>query len=260
MTTPCRPDTFSKRLLRSRRRTRARLRQREYWAANALHQLRNAVATLALQADLLARAGSQAERTEITQALQRRLLQLGRYLEQLEQLERPSAASALSSFNLSDCARDVVQEVLPLAQERGVAVLGPEGTAGGGEVWAAGEGSAIREALFNVVLNAVEHTPSGKAVRVRVGRNLTDQAWVQVADSGPGLSVESRNRVFMRFFRDQKLCNATFRSSQGIGLDIASRILRVNHGSIEVFQGDAGAGVAAGLVLVITLKFRDSPQ
>lgn len=247
--------------VRARRRQRARVRQREYLAADALHQMRNAVATLGAQATVARRATSAKVRAQALVALEERLQQLGRFLVLLEQLESrtawPSATPA--SFNLTALAHAVLLEVLPLARSRGVD-LGWVGDIDAAEVWAQGSADALREAIRNVLENVVQHTPAGGAVDVTVGKQGGRHARLHVVDHGPGVEQTSRNQVFARFFRGAHWCNATFRSSQGLGLSIAHRIVMLNHGNIRVFSDDKTVSPNPGSHWVITLILRDNPK
>lgn len=63
-----------------------------------------------------------------------------------------------------------------------------------------GDESRLRQVLRNLVANAIQHTPESADVTVRVGTE-GDDAILEVADDGPGMSQEDALRVFERFYR-----------------------------------------------------------
>jgi two-component system, OmpR family, sensor kinase len=74
----------------------------------------------------------------------------------------------------------------------------------------------LRHALINLVDNAIKFTPQGGQVRVRVSATPS-QAVIDVADSGPGIPVEARGRIFDRFYR----VDDGAKTGTGLGLSIA---------------------------------------
>src|SRR5262249_28853864 len=109
------------------------------------------------------------------------------------------------------------------------------------DVFVTADRLVLREAITNVVDNAIKYSPKGSAVVVRV-RAEGDRAVVEVADQGPGIAPEHRERIFDRFFR---LDEARSRDSggTGLGLAIAKWAVDVNGGTIAVGNGPAGGSV-----------------
>lgn len=90
---------------------------------------------------------------------------------------------------------------------------------------------ALVEVIANLVDNAIKFTPDGGCVRVSAGAN--DQGvWVQVADTGVGLTEEEQTRVFNRRYSG----NRTGRYAQGLGLGlaIANELVQAHHGVIHL--------------------------
>lgn len=97
---------------------------------------------------------------------------------------------------------------------------------------------ALRDALGNLIENAITYTPAGSSVRIRV----TNRPAIEVIDSGPGIPVEQRALVFERFWRaDQNTSGA------GLGLNIVDRIMKAFNGSVCV---DDAPGGGARFILV----------
>jgi two-component system sensor histidine kinase/response regulator len=94
----------------------------------------------------------------------------------------------------------------------------------------------LRQALDNLVANALKFTPRGGRVRLRVWRER-DQMVFETADSGPGIAPEDRGRIFDRYRQGTRGRAA---GGAGLGLAIARGIAEAHHGSISVDTGDLG--------------------
>ena len=109
----------------------------------------------------------------------------------------------------------------------------------------------MREAVDNLVSNAVKYSPLGGRIAVTAGREA-GEAVVRVADQGPGLLPEDTDRVFGRFQRLSAKPTGG-ESSTGLGLSIAKRIIDLHKGRIFV----ESAGDAGGAVFAIALPLLD---
>ena len=90
------------------------------------------------------------------------------------------------------------------------------------------DGSSIQleQALLNLLLNAVEATPTGGAIWVRTD-NDSNQVRIELRDSGPGIPAEDLERIFEPFY-------STKARGSGLGLGITRRIVRDHNGMIEI--------------------------
>jgi signal transduction histidine kinase len=98
----------------------------------------------------------------------------------------------------------------------------------------------MREAIDNLVSNAVKYSPLGGSVTVTVERR-DNEARVRVADSGPGLAPEDYPRLFGRFQRLSARPTGG-ENSTGLGLFIAKRIVELHGGRVEVRSPTVGHG------------------
>lgn len=110
-------------------------------------------------------------------------------------------------------------------------------------LWILGDRLALRQALANLLANAVRYTPSGGSIRVRAGREGA-WIWMSVEDQGPGIAAEDQERVFQRFWRgDPQQGREQGRS--GLGLTIVRQIAEAHGGEAKlasvVGQGSAFA-------------------
>ncbi|MDQ1699254.1 MAG: two-component system, OmpR family, sensor kinase [Frankiaceae bacterium] len=99
-----------------------------------------------------------------------------------------------------------------------------------------GDEARLRQVVQNLVANALRHTPAGTAVRVRVGVATSDglaHAVVEVADEGPGLPAETRDRVFERFYRTDSARNREA-GGTGLGLSIVAALVAAHGGRVDV--------------------------
>jgi two-component system sensor histidine kinase/response regulator len=97
----------------------------------------------------------------------------------------------------------------------------------------------LRQALDNVLANALKFTPRGGRVRVRVSREAGAPPWTvfEVADTGPGVPEADRERIFDRYKQGSRGRAA---GGAGLGLAIARGIAEAHHGTIAVSTGDLG--------------------
>ena len=99
----------------------------------------------------------------------------------------------------------------------------------------AGSATALREAIVNIVLNAMEAMPAGGSVTVRL-REVERGVELVVADSGPGIAPEVKPRIFDPFF-------TTRPGHLGLGLTVVQAVVLRAGGRVDVQSGPAGTTV-----------------
>jgi len=95
-----------------------------------------------------------------------------------------------------------------------------------------GDEPRIRQVLSNLVVNALQHTPASADVVIRVGTE-GDDAVLEVADQGPGMSQEDASRVFERFYRTDS-SRARASGGTGLGLSIVDSLVHAHGGVVTV--------------------------
>jgi signal transduction histidine kinase len=108
----------------------------------------------------------------------------------------------------------------------------------------------VREAIDNLVSNAVKYSPIGGAIDLLVGEE-DGGILIQVSDQGAGLSPEDISRLFGRFQRLSAKPTAG-ESSTGLGLSIVKRIVDLHGGRIAVESAGPGKGATFNMILPVT--------
>ena len=115
-----------------------------------------------------------------------------------------------------------------------------------GGLWVVGDRLALRQALGNLLANAIRYSPEGTTVRLRGGLE-GPWVWLAVEDQGPGIDLVDQDRVFQRFWRgDSREGREQGRS--GLGLTIVRQIAEAHGGEVKlVSQVDHGSAFALWL-------------
>jgi signal transduction histidine kinase len=207
--------------------------QREF-NANAAHQLRTPLAVLMANLDSLKDA-------EVADRLRADVQHMSRIVSQLLLVARLETLSLNldEMVDLNSAAADIAASFAPLALASGKSI---ELQRSDDPVRIRTSTFALREALGNLIENAINHTPAGTSVRVRV----TDRPGIEVLDQGPGIPAEQRALVFERFWRGDRSTGGA-----GLGLSIVDRIMKGLNGSVTVGKA-LGGGAAFSLVFPAT--------
>ncbi len=95
----------------------------------------------------------------------------------------------------------------------------------------AGNEDALAEVLTNLIENAIKFTPTGGQVKVSGGKD-GQKVWIQVADTGMGLTVDEQVKLFQRFYRGDP--SRPRPRGIGLGLAISNELVRLHHGRISL--------------------------
>ena len=209
--------------------------QMRRFTADVSHQLRTPLTAIRSVGEVGLRAGRRDEasyRAIIGSMLEEadRLSVLVDRLLSLSRAETHQSTLTPDSVSLVELAEDVVGHLGVLAEEKGQS-LSVDAT---GRPTAVIDRVVLRQALINLVDNAIKFTPSGGQVSVRVTSD-DGTAVVDVTDTGPGIPSEARERIFDRFFRGDELAA----SGTGLGLSIAKGAVEANGGQLTLERSDA---------------------
>jgi two-component system sensor histidine kinase TctE len=229
----------------------AMLEARRRFITDAAHQLRTPLAVLNTQAEYALRQHTESEMRPAIEALHHSLGSAIRLTNQLLSLSRAEPINGLMAarqpVDIVAVARDMVVELLPLAERKGID-LGFEG--GAAPLVVTGHPVLLRELVANLVDNALRYTPAAGIVTVAVdlAPEAASTARIRVIDNGPGIPAEFREQVFLRFFR---LDGGDYTGS-GLGLSIVREIV-LGHGG-EIALADAPGG---GLLVEVRLPLAE---
>ena len=265
------------------------MRSQQHFLADAAHQLKTPLAGLRMQAELAQREIDAGEQDPL--ALKRSLQQIAHASERaahmVNQLLAMASAEARAqarppeAVDLAALTRETVRDFVPKAMDKRIDLgyEGPDGPSGraddrhevrpsappGPAVPLAppavpancmmGQPTLVREVVRNLVDNALQYTPAGGTVTVRVMHDPFDQVVVlQVEDTGPGIPEAERALVLQPFYR----ALGTQVDGSGLGLAIVNEIVQ-QHGA-EMTIADArprgsahGPGMGPGTLF--TLRF-----
>jgi two-component system, OmpR family, sensor kinase len=209
------------------------------FSADAAHELRTPLTALALQIQLVERARDEAQRAEAIARLKERAKRASRVVQQLltmARLEPEAAAEPARAVSLDELATSVVDDLAPLAAQKGVALS----LARAETVDVTGTEDALRLVAANLIDNAIRYTPAGGRIEVSVLRQ-DGKALLEVCDDGPGIPAHERERVFDRFYRGTH-DDAT---GSGLGLAIVRQVAELHGGAVELAGGLGGRGLCA---------------
>jgi heavy metal sensor kinase len=216
-------------------RLEASFDQLRRFTADASHELRTPLAVIRGTGELaLSKARTVNELKEAMSSVLEEVDRLTTLVETLLRLSHGDAGTIRISpeaVDLSQLARDVVGSLVILAEDQNqrIVIDASDG------VFVTADRLVLREAITNVVDNAIKYSPRGAPITIRVAVER-QEAVLTVADEGPGVPAEHRERIFDRFFRIDE-ARSREDGGAGLGLAIAKWAVDVNGGQITV--GDA---------------------
>ncbi|ELA01343.1 sensor histidine kinase [Cupriavidus metallidurans] len=247
-------------------RLRDALDAQRKFIADAAHQLRTPLTAVKLHADRAVDADSLEVARQALREVQTAADRAVRLSNQLLSLARAEPGLSLERlgpvehFDLAEMAFEIGAEWVPQALARrvdlGFEVLpGPTFT-GGAPAVVRGNRLLMREALSNLIDNAVKYVPAGGRITVRAGGETLGHrgmAVVMIEDNGPGIPATRREEVFKRFFRGDHTPGAqpaqAAPSGAGLGLAIVHEIVTLHQGTIRIEDVPAPAGSRTALAV-----------
>ena len=213
--------------------------------ADATHQLRTPIAVIKAQAELARSTEDPVELRALAGEIDGTAKRLVRLANQLLNLSRAEAGAGrtldMADFELAAVVEEAAADLVPSALRRHLEVrvdTPPDA------VSIHGDRHLCREMLANLIDNAIRYTPAGGQVDVAL-RVDGPRVRVEVADTGPGIPAEQRDRVLERFYRLPESPS----EGSGLGLPIAREIAAF-HGGRLLLRDRPGA---EGLLAIVEL-------
>jgi signal transduction histidine kinase len=205
---------------------------------NIAHDLKTPLTRLRNRAEAALRGGSaNGEHREALNAVIEESDSLIRVFNALLMIARAEAGYSsdnLTTYDADAVVGDIVEMYEPVAEEQGVEL--EVSTQAGLAV--TGSRELLGQAVVNLVDNALKYGATGGKPRIEVSaRRVCDRIEIAVADHGPGVAPEDRDRVVGRFVR---LENSRSRPGSGLGLSMAAAVARLHHGALRIEDNAPG--------------------
>lgn len=157
----------------------------------------------------------------------------------IARIESGARRAEFDEFDITAVAGDVIELYEPLAEQKQQAIeVSLENS-----VVIRGDRDLLFQALANLVDNAVKYSPVGGRIRVSLA-NVPHEARITIADSGPGIPLAARTKVFQRFYR---LDGSRGSSGSGLGLSLVQAVVLLHGGSIALEDDHPGLRVEISL-------------
>jgi heavy metal sensor kinase len=225
------------------------------FTADASHELRTPLSVIRGIGEMgLRETRSPAEYKDAMGSMLEEVDRLTRLVDTLLRLSRGDAGTvrlAHEVVDLGDLARDVTSSLSILAEERQQRLH----VTSDGHARVSADRLVLRDAVTNVVDNAIKYGPPGSTIDVRVDADA-NHATLIVTDEGPGIPAEHRPRIFDRFYRVDEGRSREM-GGTGLGLAIAKWAVEANGGTISLVSTGTGSSFRIVLPLVTPTFDRD---
>jgi two-component system sensor histidine kinase QseC len=208
------------------------------FAGDAAHELRTPLAALKTHAQVAIRSDNETERNNALMKVIRGVDRSTHVVAQLLTLSRLNQEDALNDVkpvDLHRLATEIIAYLVPVAVEKYIEIeLAPSPE----NAIIMGNDIALGILIRNIVDNAIRYTPEKGEIKIQI-LNQNDDVILRVTDSGPGVPVELRERIFERFYR----IIGTTAPGSGLGLAIVSQIAELHHAHISLSTPASGIGL-----------------
>jgi signal transduction histidine kinase len=213
----------------------AQLRRLQSVGAKVAHELKNPLASIKGPCQLVARTPESERTQERLAVVASEISRMETILNEYLSFSRPLEDLRPEALDVSAIARDVLDVLAGRADQAGVTM-----TLDGGATAVHGDARRLKEALINLVANAIEATPSGGTVALRL-RNGGGGVVLEVRDSGRGIAPEDLERIGTSFF-------TTRPNGTGLGVVLAQGVIN-QHGGTLTYKSTVGHGTTATITL-----------
>ncbi|MFS8973678.1 two-component system sensor histidine kinase CreC [Cupriavidus necator] len=213
----------------------------EHYIHTLTHEMKSPLAAIGGAAELLQEEMPAADRQRFVaniRAQSGRLETMIRKLLALADVEQRQRLEVREPVRMAALLAELCGELEPRARQRGVTL---RLAADGGADLVAGDPFLLRQAIANLLENAIDFAPAGSEVTVRLEWRSNTVA-VAVADHGPGIPDYALPRVFERFYSLPRPHGAD--KSTGLGLCFAREVATLHHGDVTLANRPGGGALA----------------
>ena len=237
-------NTMAGRLQAAFQRQRELEEARQGLIAAVSHDLRTPLFSLRVMVEAIADGVASDPETirRYVKSMERETVNLGRLIDDLFEIARLDSgqvALRLEPSAISTLVLEICESMHAQASVRGIA-LHPRVDWSIAPVMV--DPDQIQRVLYNLVQNAIRHTPADGSVIVEV-LDLGGEVQVNIADTGEGILPDDMPYVFDRFYRGDKARSRDNGGGAGLGLAIAKRLVETHGGRIWVVQPDSGGSI-----------------
>lgn len=211
--------------------------------ADAAHELRTPLAALLTQTQVALRAGSEADARAALEQLSQGVERTSRLAQQLLDSARIDASQrghAYVTVELADVVSLVAREFEGMAARRHQTIVLQTDIAP-----VRGDLDDLGVLVRNLLDNAVRYSGERGRITVSCRQREDGRSELSVADNGPGVPLEEREKIFERFFRGS---TGNGERGSGIGLSLVERIARAHGATLSVDDGNDGCGLCVRVV------------
>lgn len=211
------------------------------FSADAAHELRNPLASIRINMDNLLEA--QQTPSIDAQRLDKGIQRMQHIIVQMLALHRIAPDTSVVRFDtidISESIRHVVTEVYDeiYQKQHNIVVDSLENT------FIRAEPHAIEVLIRNLILNAVRYSPTGSDICISTEVTEGKNTQLIVMDSGPGIPVSERHKIFTRFYREAGDRHSSGVSGCGLGLSIVEKIVKLHGARIAIEDSKFKTGVS----------------
>lgn len=217
----------------------------EQYVHTLTHEMKSPLAAIRGSAELLEGPLDDADRTRFAATIRAQSERLSQMIDKmlaLAAVEHRQRLEHPESLSLADVVADAASQCETRLSQAGLR-LSLDTAAGLPDV--RGDRFLLRQAVVNLIENAVDFSPQGGVVEVRLDAE-GDRQHVEVRDRGPGIPDYAVERVFERFYSLPRPGNGS--RSSGLGLPFVAEVAALHGGEASLVNRDGG-GALAGLVL-----------
>jgi PAS domain S-box-containing protein len=244
-------DITEKKRMEERLLQAEKLRALGEMASGVAHDFNNALAAILGNAQILLYTLKEEESKEALRTIEKVAKDSAQTVRRLQDFTRKSVHKEFFKLNVNAVIKDAVEITRPKwkddAQGKGIHI---EMVTNFEEIPpVAGSASELREVFTNLIFNAIEAMPEGGKIEIRTFWRK-EKVYIQISDTGMGMTEEVRRKVFEPFFTTKPFTNT------GLGLSMSYGIIKRFGGEIEV-ESRVGHGTTFTIILPIGLEGKE---
>lgn len=230
-------------------------RIKDEYVAHLTHDIKGHLAAIQSCLGVAATDALTGQAAEFVDRAYRRTKKLTAFVRMLLRLTRLKLDGSveMEPFGVSDAVREAVEAVQPEAQEKSLHL---ECSMIPAPAMVSGNALSFKEAITNLLLNAIKYTPQHGTVSARTER-LDNSVVVEISDTGIGVPPEEQARIFEEFYRASN-ARQVEPEGDGLGLSLVKRVVEMHAGTIS-FSSRLGSGTTFRIVLPLTPP-KDVPE